>query len=309
MIALACIVLLSGAVALNPDPASAARSASVSAPVPSTAVVAARIDWQAVRRRPSLAQLVRVEPVRLWLRLSDISDEQVTSITVFSDLNPTGASALIVSGTFDRARTLAHLRETGWNGTEVRGRTVLRRGSAEAATLLRAGLVIGTPDGVASAIGAATSASRRVSPSSRFGRVLGVASRGSLGVAISLRESTDDAVDLGTVLAAAMLDVAGFGPASAVLERLATVRAFGVSITDDRDFVNLDVTAVLRDTGAARSAAESFGLLKTSALYLSGTPSSDRERAAKQMIESLRIEARGTVLSLFGRMPHGVVPR
>lgn len=279
------------------------------APVPSNAVVVARIDWQAVRNRPSLARLVRVESVRDALRVSEISDDLVTSITAFSDVTPTGASALIVSGTFDGARALVHLQESGWSSTELRGRKVLRRGSVESATLLRAGLVIGTPDGVASAIDADTNAARRVSPSSRLGRVLGVASKGSLGFALSLRESTDGAVDMGAVLAAAMLDLTGFGPASAVLERLATVRALGVCITDDREFVNLDVTAVLRDASSASSAADSFGLMKTSALYLSGTPTSDKERASKKMIESLRCEARGTVLSLFVRLPLGMALR
>ncbi len=308
MRALACLLLL-GFASASPVTASATPKSSQLAPVPSTAIVIARIDWQAVRSQPSLGRLVRVEPVRELLRVAALSEGDVTSITAFSDLALTGASGLIVSGRFDGAQAIQHLQENGWSSSLVRGMKVLRRGTSESAALVRAGLVLGTPDGVAGVMDADASSARRLNPSSRLGRVFGVASKGSLGFAMSLRESADDAVDLGAVLGAAMLDLAGFGPASAVLERLATVRALGVSVAGGRDFVGLSVTAVLRDAGAARSAADSFGLMKTSALYLSGMSTSDSTLASKAMIESLRCEARGSTLSLSVRLPIDLVPR
>lgn len=276
--------------------------------VPAEAVGVVAVDWRVIRGDAGLRRMASGDNVEKSLQDVGIASSEVQALVYYSDgRNPReGISGLIIVGPGSKA-VMMRLAERGWSREETTAGISLRSpadGSC-AAAVDRKMLVLGTPAGVRSALGARRAPQNRLWANPTVTRLMEASGtdEAPLRALVVVPAAIQDAGDVLGNAVSAVLDLTGLGLVTDLVGNLGVSRGLQMTCSRGEGGYPSHILAVMGDEEMARRTAGAITLVQGIGRLISPGNSEPGQGNAGPSLQDMTVTREGEVVSIRFTIP------
>ena len=267
--------------------------------VPATSVVAASVDWDAVRDDDGLRRVIPFQGIEQMFGDLGLTSSEVGEFVVFGDGRDArvGSTGLILRGQFDAGEVVERLKERGWREQgEGGGQIYVGPNGQDYCAALDDMLVVGSRAGVSAVVGRGDESFASNPTYEKLTAHL-EGSDGPVQIVVAAPQRVQDMADAGLAMSSAVLGFAHMDMVAGLVRQLGAVRGVGCALGHRGQAFPVELVAVMRDEETAGLVSGTLNLAQRLAPAVA-QPADAAQREAFEQFGQMSVERDEDVLAI-----------